>query len=301
MNPSPTSTTRRYPWLAAFLSLLMPGLGQLYCGAFVRGLCFTVLSAGTAMLGIVALVPRLQLSGSVLAAIEGVSLVTYAISIFDAFRLARRIRVDYIPKDYNRWYAYVLLGLAVSCGHLFAMLYAREHLIQPFRLAAQSMYPTLWQGDQVMAARNAFAGKDPAPGDIVVFHNPDDRSQVFAKRVVAVAGDSVEIRDDHLYVNGIRLELTTVPAPSTAPAEIKAGRYFEELNRGAKYRIYFSGIHRRWKNLAAMVVPPHACFVMGDNRDESLDSRSFGPIPLIGIVGKVTYRYAPFARLGTLQ
>jgi signal peptidase I len=279
----------------------MPGLGQLYCGAFVRGLCFTVLSAGSALLGIVALVPRLQLPGVALAAVEGVALLAYVIGIVDALRLARRTREDYVPKDYNRWYAYVLLGLAVSCGHLFAMLYAREHLIQPFRLGTPSMYPTLWKGDQVMAARNAYVTQDPSPGDIVVFHNPDDRSQLFVKRVVAVAGDSVEIRDDHLYINGIQLAITPIPTPTIASADIKGGGYFEELNRGAKYRVYLSGTDGRWKNLTATIVPPHACFVMGDNRDESLDSRSFGPIPLIGIVGKVTYRYAPFARLGTLQ
>jgi signal peptidase I len=279
----------------------MPGLGQLYCGAIIRGLGFTVLSAGTALLGILALVPRLELPGAALAAIEGVSLVAYAVSIFDAFRLARRTREDYVLKDYNRWYAYVLLGFAVSGGHLFAMLFAREHLIQPFRLAAPSMYPTLWKGDQVMAARNAYMLKDPAPGDIVVFHNPDDRSQLFTKRVVAVAGDSVEIRSGHVYVNGTELERRSVPPPASTPTDIKEGAYFDELNRGAKYRIYVSGTDRRLRNLAPTVVPPHACFVMGDNRDESLDSRSFGAIPIIGIVGKVGYRYAPLDRLGSVQ
>jgi signal peptidase I len=279
----------------------MPGLGQLYCGAFVRGLCFTVLSTGTALLGIVALMPRLQLPGAALAAIEGISLVAYAVGIFDALRLARRTREDYVPKDYNRWYAYVLLGLAVSCGHLFAMLFAREHLIQPVRLGTSSMYPTIWKSDQVMTARNAYVIKDPAPGDIVVFHNPDDRSQLFVKRVVAVAGDLVEIRSGHVYINGTELERTSVPAPTSLPVEIKEGAYFDELNRGAKYRIYVSGTDRRLRNFTPTMVPPHACFLLGDNRDESLDSRSFGAIPIVGIVGKVSYRYAPLNRLGAVQ
>lgn len=292
-------STKRYPWIAAFLSLLMPGLGQLYCGAFFRCLCFIVLCSGAGMFGILALIPQLDLPGTVLALIEGGSMSAYVIGVIDAWRVARRTTDQYQLKEYNRWYAYLMLYVAISGGHLFSMLYARDHLIQPFKAGSASMYPTIWTGDQVMAAKNTYDTKDPMPGDIILFRNPNNRRQVFVKRVIAVGGEAVEILDGDVYVNGSKLTREPAAVPTRRGAR-REGAYFMEENRGASYVIYLNGKHPRWQNLPRFVVPAHACFVLGDNRDDSLDSRNFGPIPVVGILGKVVYRYAPLTQIGSV-
>jgi len=297
---STTVASQRHPWLAVFLSLIMPGLGQIYCGALSRGLLFLLLSNGAAFLAVLALIPRLALPAMAVVAVEAVALVIYLGGILDAFRFARRTTTPYQPKEYNRWYVYAMLYLAVSGGHLFSALFARDHLIQPFKAGSASMYPTIWTGDQVMAAKHAYLEKDPVPGDIVIFKNPDDRSQVFVKRVVAVAGDVVEMRADEIFINGNKLARDPAAAPSRSGAQA-GGTYLSEINRGASYQIYLNGRHERLHDFPTTKIPAHTCFVLGDNRDESLDSRSFGPIPITSIVGRVDYRYAPLANVGNVQ
>jgi signal peptidase I len=245
----------------------------------------------------------LRLSESGLLSIEALAVVVYGIAAFDAYFTARRTRKDYQLKDYNRWYAYGLLYLAVTGGHIFAMLYVRANLVEPFRPATSSMYPSVWQGDQLMAAKNAYGDKDPAVGDVVIFHNPENRSQLFLKRVVAGGGDSVEIRDGEIYVNEIALKREEAPPPATIPAQIKdAGRYYYESNGSAKYEIFLADhADPRERNLPKTIVPDHACFVLGDNRDDSLDSRSLGAIPIVGIVGKADFIYGPLKRFGNIR
>jgi signal peptidase I len=302
MNASATRT-ERHPWLAVFLSILMPGLGQLYCGAIIRCLVLLALFGVAGLLGLLALIPGLRLSESGLLSIEALSVGVYAVAAFDAYCTARQTRKDYQLKDYNRWYAYGLLYLAVTGGHIFAILYVRANLVEPFRPATSSMYPSVWQGDQLMAEKNAYQAKDPAAGDVVIFPNPENRSQLFLKRVVAVGGDSVEIRDGDIYVNDTELKREEAPSPAFPPAQFKdAGRYYYESNGKATYRIFLADrADSRGKNLPKTIVPEHACFVLGDNRDDSFDSRSFGAIPIVGIVGKADFIYAPLKRFGNIR
>lgn len=304
MDTQTRQCNRRRPWVAAFLSLLMPGLGQLYCGAVIRCLALLALASPAAILSLLALVPGVHFGGGLVFSAYGLDLLVTAFAIFDAFFAARRTRPDYEPKDYNRWYAYALLYLAVSAGHVFSAFYVRDNLIMPFKVPTASMYPAIWQGDQLFADKRAYLDRDPAVGDIVVFHNPEDRRQFFIKRVVAVGGDVVELRDGEVFINGSRLRREE--APSSASRRIgNGGKYFYEFNGGAEYRIYLSaGRNRRLANLPATTVPAHQCFVLGDNRDDSLDSRSYGAIPVAGIVGRAGFVYAPaesWSRFGGIR
>jgi len=306
MNVQTNIKNKRYPWLAVFLSLLMPGLGQLYCGAIIKGLWLAGLISVVGLLSLLGLVPGFQVNGKVVLLFQALSLLLYGIGIIDAFIMARRIREDYKLKDYNRWSAYVLLCLAVSGGYIFSGLYVRDSLLQPFKVPTGAMYPAIWPGDRLLAAKNAYQDNDPAVGDIVIFRNPDHRRQFFIKRVVAAGGDAVEIRQGEIYINDIKLKREEAPSPTVIPSQIKReGMCFYESNRDAKYRIFLiANGDPRMRNFPKTVIPKHHCFVLGDNRDNSFDSRHFGAIPVVGIVGKASFIYAPsqdWSRFGTMR
>lgn len=130
---------------------------------------------------------------------------------------------------------------------------ARIAGVMPMRQSSDSMAPTLWTGDFLFVSAWAYARSDPVPGDIAVFNYPKDRSSNWSKRVIAVGGSSVEIVDGVTRVDG-----KIFPEPWTD---------------GQPYRQDFS------LNMEAVKVPEGQYFVMGDNRDNSLDSRSWGFVP----------------------
>ena len=305
MNTPATTNHKRHPWLAASLSSVMPGLGQLYCGAIMKCLWLAGAMSAIGLLGLVVAVPGFSLNEGFLLLFLALSLLLYGYSVVDAFLLARRTGEHYQPKDYNRWPAYVLLFLAVSGGYVFSGLYVRDRLVQAFKVPSSSMYPAIWPGDKVLAVKSAYLDQDPAVGDIVIFRNPENRRQLFIKRVVAVGGDAVEIRDGNLYINDIPLKrepapaAAVIPGPSTPP-----GTLFYESNRNAKYRILLNpGADDKRRNYPRTVIPKYDCFVLGDSRNDSFDSRFFGPVPIAGVVGKASFIYGPardWSRFGRL-
>jgi signal peptidase I len=305
------TATKRHPWLAVFLSLLMPGLGQLYCGATTK--CFWIAGA-MSVIGMFNLVPLVfmplvfgfQVDRKLVIFFEVLALLLYGINILDALITARRTREDYKLKDYNRWYAYLLFWLAVSGGYVFSGLYVRDNLLQAFRVPSASMYPAVWPGDQLFCVKNTYLDKDPTVGEVVIFRNPENRRQFFIKRVVALGGDSVEIRDGEIYINDIQLKREEVPSPKVIPKQLTSeGTYFYEWNRDVKYRIFMTtSADPKMINFPKTVIPKDHCFVLGDNRNDSLDSRIFGAIPIVGIVGKASFIYLSaqdWSRFGSIR
>lgn len=310
MNAQTNTNNKRHPWLAVFLSLLLPGLGQFYCGATIK--CLWIAGA-MSVIGMFSLVPLAfmplfhgsEVNGRLVIFFQVLALLIYGINVVDAWITARRTREDYKLKDYNRWYAYLLFWLAVSGGYVFSALYVSNSLLQPFKIPSTAMYPAIWPGDKLFAAKNAYLDKDPQVGDIVLFRNPDKRTEFWMKRVVALERDSIEIRDDELYINDVKLEREEMPAPAFVVPEIKnKGAYFYEQNRDAKYPIFLtSNPDPKVKNFPKTIVPKYDCFVLGDNRDNSADSRLLGPIPIAAIIGKASFIYRPsqdWSRFGSI-
>ncbi len=179
-------------------------------------------------------------------------------------------------KSKTREYAESLIIAAIIA------FFVRSFFIQAFKIPSSSMEPTLLIGDHLLVNRMSYVVKvpftdivilntgKPKRGDVVVFRYPVDTSKDFIKRVIATEGDKVEIRDKAVYINGKK---TSDPW----------GRYVDE----AIVPAFLSPKD----NLAPVVVPKDSYFVMGDNRDRSLDSRFWGFVKKELFVGKALVIY----------
>lgn len=303
-NTSPTIQHRRSPWTAAILSLIMPGLGQVYTGTLARGLVWMFLCGIFSVTGLLFLSFPSAYSWTLGCVAELSVVVIWLAAAVDSRRLALRCKPDYELKDYNRWYAYVLLLFLGTGGLLAYALYVRDQLIQPFIIPSATMYPNILPRDRVIAVKNAYQTADPQRGDMVLFVYPDDRRIFYIKRVVALAGDKVEIRSGNLYVNDVELPREFIgPATISSDNTTSTGQVFYENNNGTKYRIFISQ-EKSAADFGPITVPKYDCFVMGDNRNNSLDSRHFGSIAVTSLKGKFEYRYWPIiggAHWGTIQ
>ncbi len=296
MNKTPSINLRR-PWIAAILSFIMPGLGQVYSGLLPRGLIWMLLCGISSVAGLLILSHPTAYSWTLGCAAGLAQVVIWIAGTIDSYRCTLRCRADYELKDYNRWYVYVLLLLMGTGSLLSYALNVRDHLVQPFLIPGASMYPTISPRDHLIAVKNSYRDSDPQRGDLVLFTNPNNRREFWIKRVIALAGDTVAVKDGNVYVNGVKLSLESI-GPGVVSGT--TGQIFYETNNGAKYRIFISQDHPV-PDFPEITVPKNECFVMGDNRNGALDSRIVGPIPITGILGKFEYRYWPITSAGRID
>lgn len=150
-------------------------------------------------------------------------------------------------------------------------------IVQTFRVEQNSMLKTLLPDQHLLIDKLTPRFDDYSRGDIIVFQPPADFSDgsgtPFIKRVIGVAGDRIEIRDNAVWVNGARLD-----EPYVDPT----------------YKIEA----KQWD---AITVPAGELVVMGDHRNGSVDSRDFGPVPVGNVIGRAVLRFWPIDKLGILQ
>ncbi|HUT31143.1 MAG TPA: signal peptidase I [Sedimentisphaerales bacterium] len=290
---------RRRPWLAVVLSLIMPGLGHIYCGRIVRGLVLAFLFGILVPMVIGALfVSPSSVHMAVIIVLSFAYMVVWVVAIIDSWHTASHTAADYRPKDYNRWYVYVILLVMSMAGSTQVSLNVRSSLLEAFRIPSPSMYPTIGPNDRLLANKIAYSSSDPKRGDVVIFICPENRRWNHIKRVVAVAGDTVEMKDNDLYINGEKLERTSLGRTALQTEKKKVeGEVFLERNGDAKYRIFLSdtndGDDCKMADLEPIKVAEHHCYVIGDNRNSSCDSRHYGPVNLGLIKGRADYIYWP--------
>ncbi len=159
--------------------------------------------------------------------------------------------------------------IIVAAAFVIALL-VQWLLVKPFTIHQISMEPTLVEGDRVLINRLTYHFRDPESGDVVVLDSPINENEDLVKRVVAVEGDEVAIRDGSLYVNGIAQE--------------------EPYLLEQDFQGYEPGV----------VVPAGHVYVLGDNRNNSGDSRIFGPIRVDSIIGNAFVIYWPIRHWGGL-
>jgi signal peptidase I len=298
MNNAASSTvgkrnSSRSPFWAAVLSVAATGLGHIYCGRLVKGLI--LFFVGFAFAPIIVLTAQNAASALMLAVVGGSLLLLLGIFIYaviDAALLARRTGRNYQIKEYNRWYVYLLFIVVAMSYPTNLASSIRDNVLQAFRIPAQSMAPGILRGDHIFLNKAIYRIKAPARGDVVVFLYPDDRRLYYIKRIVALPGDTIEIRDNRVLINDQPLSYTK---PAFEPAlNFDPGSSFqalEENNQGRSYPILVDAAHAT--NLPKITIPHGTCFVLGDNRSQSKDSRLFGPIPMADVKGRVDYIYWP--------
>src|SRR5208283_564704 len=187
MNTTHSITLRR-PWIAAILSLIMPGLGQVYNGLLPRGLIWMLLCGISSVAGLLILSHPTAFSWTLGCAAELAQVAIWVVGAIDSYRSALRCKTDYELKDYNHWYVYVLLLLMGTGSLLSYALNVRDHLIQPFIIPGASMYPTISPHDRGLSIKNAYLAADPQRGDIVLLADPQNRHVFWIKRIIAIAG-----------------------------------------------------------------------------------------------------------------
>jgi signal peptidase I len=155
-------------------------------------------------------------------------------------------------------------------------------IAQPFQVQQYSMERTFEQGQYVLVDRLSHLWNPYGIGQVIVFQPPAgvaEGNDPFIKRVIGVGGDTIELRDGQVYVNGVQLDepyLYHDDAGNAQPTEATGGQ-------------------SRW------VVPAGDLFVMGDHREVSDDSRIFGPIPVSSVIGRVVLRYWPPSAFGPIE
>lgn len=301
-------TSKRRIWAAVMLSLILPGLGQVYCGKLAKGLIFTILN----VLPVFLILDILLLGTRAVLVLYIIGLLAFGgiiqiISIIDSIYMAKSIGSNYELKEYNRWYVYLLLILlVVSSGSAVGIGPHRGNLVEAFRVTSASVYPTIFPNDRILANKTVYRKIEPHRGDLVVYLNPEKRQQNNIKRVVAIAGDRVEMKDNQLYINGQMLERQPIPQSEFNGLNIDGkdvnGDAFYEINNGSKYKIFISkSDDEKKRNFPEMTVPKYNCFVLGDNRNYSYDSRNYGPIPVATIKGRADWIYCPASRFSSLN
>jgi len=295
---------KRNPSTAVVLSMLCPGLGHIYCGRFAVGLALnfaTLLPVPVAMAAALWQTPGAGLIALVLACLFVLGVYCYA--IVGSWRSARRIGERYELKDYNRGAVYALFIVAGLIHAPAVAMHIRENVLEAFYCPSDSMAPTLREGDRFVVNK-LWQRRLPDRGDVVVFLCPHDRGLRYVKRVIAIPGDTVSIQGNEVYVNGRKLEHRPASISDPAPAESDAGGVVYETDGQATYQIRLAAGAAKSKVYPETRVPPAHCFVLGDNRDHSEDSRHFGFLPLGDILGKAEHVYWPatrWSRVGTIE
>lgn len=148
-----------------------------------------------------------------------------------------------------------------------------QYAVQTVHVLGSSMFPTLHDNDLLVASKISYKLHQPQRGDIIVFKPPDEASRDFIKRIIALPGERIRIVSGVVYINDQVLREPYLPEKWT--------------------------YNNNWPASGQdQILPPNMYFVMGDNRNHSSDSRTFGPITLDSILGKAEVRIWPLSAIG---
>lgn len=162
----------------------------------------------------------------------------------------------------------LMLGAALVLAFLI-----RTFVIEPYKVPSGSMIPTIEIGDQVIVNKFVFRFRDPRPGDVVILDDPTHATPMLIKRVIAVGGQTVDVKDGKVWVDGKALVEPYTHGQENLPGTVRL----------------------------PITLPADTVWVMGDNRMHSADSRFIGPQPLSAVHGQAFVTYWPPSRMGWLR
>ncbi|MGH6908121.1 MAG: signal peptidase I, partial [Aestuariivirga sp.] len=217
---------------------------------------------------------------------------------------------------------------------LLIAFFVRSFLYQPFNIPSESMYPTLKVGDYLFVSKLSYGygkysfnfslggfgreiltccpidfpgrvvlGDTPKRGDVAVFKLPSNTDVDYIKRVIGLPGDRIQMRDGVLHINGAAVKKERIE--DYADTDQQGGgqpipQYLETLPNGVSYRVLDETPNGAADNTQEYVVPEGHYFMMGDNRDNSQDSRFWGFLPAHYVKGQALFIYFSFTENGSL-
>lgn len=254
---------------AAFLTFLMLGLGQISCGKIKRGIFIYIAGILLMPMALIILTKPIPPFNILISAVLFVGLFLFA--IVDAIRIARN------PENTLRMkpiIGYILLvAIWQADSRIVKPIVAgavKQDFIQAYKIPSGDMQPTLLIGDQILVDKHIYQTNEPRRGDIVIFPYPVNPKQDFIKRIVAIGGDTIEIKEKKVYLNG---NLLSEPYVVYKDSHI--------VSADQHPRDFFGPV----------VVPEDSVFTMGDNRDNSHDSRFWGFVKQDTIKAKIINLY----------
>ena len=168
-----------------------------------------------------------------------------------------------------------LLEVFVTSFAIFLFIYLL--ILQPHKIKGNSMEPNYHDGEYLLTDKLTYRLKDPARGDVIVFKPPVSQDEEYIKRIIALPGETISIKDGKYYINGKQLQESYIPSS-----------------------IYTNG-KSYLPNNTEKTVPSNSYFVSGDNRESSSDSRYWGFIGRESITGKAWLIYWPIKSMGTIK
>ena len=277
------------PFLAAFLSVIFAGFGQLYVRRIKRGAIFVIIQACGMGFGnyFIDYVTNPELKISFLVFIPVILFILFEwFAVYDAYSITRKMNIQsgLSPKTTVLQKSLIIFGIILFIlvinvpVRILIAKNVRSNIVQAFKIPTQTMVPTLLPGDRIFVDKKVYLSELPKRGDLVVFKSTQQSQTAFIKRLVGLPGEVLEIKNGKIVVNGQIL---------MAPEAIADKFYY---NRGAY-----------GKAETIVRIPEGSYYVLGDNSVSSQDSRYWGFLPKANIIGKAYKIYFPFKRSGPVK
>ena len=190
---------------------------------------------------------------------------------------------DKVKSQTREWVESIIIAVLLA-------LVIRAFVVQAFKIPSGSMIPTFQVGDRIFVNKFLYGAKvpftnirlpavrQPKRGDIIVFRSPEDGKKDFVKRLIAVEGETVEIRDGRIYIDNKVVE---------EPSSVRGVYYYNGGDYGSESQV--------------IKVPKDSYYALGDNSSSSRDSRYWGFVPKNNLIGKVIVIYWPLHRMKAIK
>ncbi len=295
----------RRPWFTFFFTLFFgPTFGMMYVN---RGLLAIIyLLAEITLYYALYIIFELQTDSKEFGFIDAI--------IYLSYYVVGSLHATYIARNFNKyedlkWFSKIIPPLVVSFIILIpSLLIARTIFYEPFNIQSTSMEPTFSSGDVIYVKKSAYGyskyvipfnlgsdlsggriyNKAPERGDVVIFAVPKNTEVDYFKRIIGLPGDTIQMIRGELYINDQKIEHKKIE-PYQLSDDKLLDQYIETLPNGRKYKVLNVSDNEYLDNTPLYTVPEKHYFMMGDNRDNSSDSRVFGAVHEDYLIGKALF------------